>query len=940
MTTAIGRGPARLLAAAAIALLAAQPLVAQSRLTAPREFFGFAIGDDYQLASYRQIAAYWERLAGESDRMVLDTIGTTAEGRTMLMAVISAPENLRDLEHFRRISQRLALARDLTDEQAHALAREGRAVVWVDGGLHATEVLGSQQLVEMAWQMVSRTDEETMRMLRDDILLLVHANPDGNDLVADWYNRDPVPERRSYAPGLPRLYQKYIGHDDNRDSFGSTQPETEAMNRVMYHQWFPQIVYNHHQSGPPGTVMFAPPFRDPFNYRFDPLLVVELDLVAAAMHTRFEAEGKPGVTMRTGSSYSTWWNGGVRTTAYFHNMIGILTETIGNPTPMRIPYVPQQVLPRADLPYPIEPQEWHFRQSIDYAITADRALLDVASRERENLLYNFYLMGKHAIERGSRDSWTITPTLVARANALVASRQPAGAGRRGGGFPGAAAGGVDPFSTVLHAPENRDPRGYVIPSDQPDFLTATKFVDALRETGITVQRATAPFEAGGHRYPRGSYVVFTAQAFGPHVLDMFEPQDHPNDFAYPGGPPVPPYDNAGWTLAFQMGIRFDRLLDGFTGPFEEIPDWNVAPPAGTVTSVNRAAGYVTSHAVNDVFTAANRLLAQGERVYWLTRPLTVGDTTYPAGALYVRAGAATRGRLEAIAKSIGVSFTAVARAPSGEALRLRPPRIGLMDQYGGSMTSGWTRWILEQFDFPYERTFPPRVGRGGLGARYDVLVFPDGTLPDPSRPSRFRFGGGGGPESPPQTDSIERSLPPEYRDQRGRVTDTTLAAVRTFVESGGTVVAIGASAETLAGYLQLPVSDYLVENGQPLGRDAFYVPGSILRAEVDTGQALAAGIPAQVDVFFDSSPTFAVGGDAAGRGVRRVAWYGSATPLRSGWAWGQEHLNGGAAIVEATVGRGRVYLIGPEVLQRGQSHGTFKFFFNALYLGAARAERM
>jgi hypothetical protein len=188
----------------------------------------------------------------------------------------------------------------------------------------------------MVWQMVSRTDAETQRILDGVITLFVHANPDGNDLVADWYNRNPVPAQRSLAPGIPRLYQKYIGHDNNRDFFGSTQLETEAMNRVMYHEWLPQIVYNHHQTGPAGAVMFAPPFRDPFNYYFDPLVVVQLDLVAAAMHTRFEAEGKPGVTMRTGARYSTWWNGGLRTTAYFHNMVGILTETIGNPTPMRI----------------------------------------------------------------------------------------------------------------------------------------------------------------------------------------------------------------------------------------------------------------------------------------------------------------------------------------------------------------------------------------------------------------------------------------------------------------------------------------------------------------------------------------------------------------------------------------------------------------------------
>jgi len=868
--------------------------------------------------------------------MVLDTIGTTAEGRTMLMAIVSSPENIRNREHFRQISQRLALAENLADDQARALAREGRTIVWIDGGLHATEVLGAQQLVEMVWQMVSRTDDETMRMLRDDIILFVHANPDGNDLVADWYNRNPVPEQRSMDPGLPRLYQHYIGHDNNRDSYASTQAETEAMNRVMYREWFPQIVYNHHQTGPAGTVMFAPPFRDPFNYNFDPLVVVELDLVAAAMHSRFEAENKPGVTMRSGSRYSTWWNGGVRTTAYFHNMIGILTETIGNPTPMRIPYVSGNVLPRGDLPLPIEPQEWHFRESIDYSVTADRAILDIASRERENLLYNFYIMGKHSIERGNRDSWTVTPTLVAKANEALSQHGGTGGGGASSyrGFD-VDAGGFNPYTEVIRTRANRDARAYVIPSDQPDFLTATKFIDALLETGVTVHRATASFQAGGKRYPAGSYVVFAAQAFRPHLRDMFEPQDHPNDFAYPGGPPVAPYDNAGWTLAYQMGVAFDRIMDEFTGPFEEVTDWNVTPPPGSVATADRPAGFLTSHAVNDAFHVVSDLLAAGERVYWLTAPLTVGSSTYPAGTFYVPAGPTTRQRLEHEATQLGVHFEAVASPPSGGMVQLHQPRIGLMDQYGGSISSGWTRWIMERFDIPFELTYPPRVDRGDLTSRYEVLVFPDGTLPDPNRPSPFRYGGGGGRETAVQTDSIERALPPEYRDQRGRVTDTTLAAVRSFVENGGTVIAIGGSAETLVRLLDLPVTDYMVENGRPLDRTEFYVPGSIVRASVDTSQRLAAGLPARLDAFFDNSPVFGLAPGAEARGVKRIAWYDGKAPLRSGWAWGQEHLDGGTAILQVDVGRGRVFLFGPEILNRGQSHGTFKFFFNAIYYGAA-----
>ena len=288
---------------------------AAGKVTSPKEQFGFNLGDDYHLASYRQITDYWRKLDAESDRMIVQEMGKTAEGRTQLMAIVTSPANHRNLARYKDISRRLALAEGLTDDQARALAKEGKAVVWIDGGLHATEVLGAQQLVETLHQIVSGNDDETLRFLDNTIMLFVHANPDGNDLTAEWYMRNTNPQQRGSGPGIPKLYQKYIGHDNNRDFFGSTQPETENMNRVMYREWYPQIVYNHHQTGPAGTVMFAPPFRDPFNFNFDPLVPVSIDLVGAAMHSRFAAEGKGGITSRTGASYSTWWNGGLRTTA-------------------------------------------------------------------------------------------------------------------------------------------------------------------------------------------------------------------------------------------------------------------------------------------------------------------------------------------------------------------------------------------------------------------------------------------------------------------------------------------------------------------------------------------------------------------------------------------------------------------------------------------------
>ena len=260
--------------------------VASAGVTSPRSEFGFNVGDDYQLANYTQLEAYWIRLAAESDRMTLEVIGESAEGRPIYMAIITSPENHQNLAEYKSISRRLALAEGLTETDARELAGRGRSVVWIDGGLHATETLGAQQLIEMVYQMVNRDDAETLRFLEDTILLATCVNPDGLELVANWYMREPDASGRSLED-LPRLYQKYTGHDNNRDFYMSSQPETEAINRVLYKEWFPQIVYNHHQTGPRGTVLFAPPFRDPFNYNYDPLIVTSLDLVAGAMHSRF-----------------------------------------------------------------------------------------------------------------------------------------------------------------------------------------------------------------------------------------------------------------------------------------------------------------------------------------------------------------------------------------------------------------------------------------------------------------------------------------------------------------------------------------------------------------------------------------------------------------------------------------------------------------------------
>jgi hypothetical protein len=416
----------------------ALPMLAQTprKITTPKEAIGFNMGDDYMMANYTQATAYIQKLATESDRMKLVDIGPTAEGRRQYMVIVSSPENLAKLDHYKEISAKLAHAEGLTDEQAHALAEEGKAVVWIDGGLHASETVGSQQLVETIYELNALTDPETMRFLNDDIALLVFANPDGMELVANWYMREPDPTKRvleGAGAGVPRLWHKYVGHDDNRDFYMNNMPETTNMSRVLFREWYPQIMYNHHQSGPAGAVIFIPPFRDPFNFHYDPLIPLKIEAVGTAMHERLVEEGKPGSGMRSTAPYSTWYNGGLRTITYFHNMTGILTEIIGSPTPMRLPLIAARQLPTGDEPFPVAPQMWHYSQSVAYEMTNNRAILDYSSREKTHLLYDAYVMGKRSIQNGSQDSWTITPKRIAALEAAGAASTPPGTNAGGGG---------------------------------------------------------------------------------------------------------------------------------------------------------------------------------------------------------------------------------------------------------------------------------------------------------------------------------------------------------------------------------------------------------------------------------------------------------------------------------------------------------------------------
>ena len=890
-----------------------QSAIAQN-IPSPKEHFGFNIGDDYQLANFTQTEAYFKKLAASSNRTKLVEIGKTEEGRNQFMLIVSSPENIKNLSKYKEIAQKMAHAEGLTPAQAKALAAEGKAVVWIDGGLHANEVVGAHQLIETAYNLVSRTDKETTQILDKVIVLMTHANPDGQELQSDWYMREKDPKKRSLA-GLPRLYEKYAGHDNNRDFFMLNLKETQNMGRQLFVEWLPQIMYNHHQTGPAGTVVAGPPYRDPYNYVFDPIILTSIDAVGAAMHNRMNVEAKPGYTQRGGSVFSTWYNGGLRTTTYFHNMIGLLTEITGSPTPSEIPLVPSRLLPNGDSPNPVLPQKWYFKNSIDYSVSLNYAVLNYAQRYSDELLYNIYTMGKNSIEKGSKDTWSFSPKKIEAINRAYQKDNKVNATTQANEYSGRGAGmPVKYLDTVMKAPENRDPRGYILSADQPDFTTAIRFLNALIRTGVSVQKATAPFTVLGKNYPAGSYVVKTDQAFRPHVLDMFEPQDHPNDFKYEGGPPVAPYDAAGWTLAYLMNVKFDRILDKFDGPFEKLPYGELLKP--TAKALPNGSGYTLTASANESFLAVNELLKGGAEVF-----------RNPAdGSFYVPASAKAKSILDKAEHGFGMRITA-AQKPAN-AIKISPSRIALWDTYGGSMDSGWIRFIMEQYHFDATVIYPSDIDAGKLKEKYDVIVFVDGSIPAYSATPAPNRGG--------VVATPAENIPSEYRNRLGRITqDKSIPQLKAFLEAGGEIVAIG-TATNLAAHLNLPVRNALVEIVNSVERrlpaEKFYVPGSVLSVAVDTKQPASWGLESATDVYFDNSPVFKLSADAVSSGkVKPLAWFPNATPLRSGWAWGQSYLQDGIAAFEANYGKGKFYAFGPEITFRAQTHGTFRWMFNQLY---------
>ena len=846
------------------------------QITSPEAFFGFQLGSDRKMARWDKIVDYFRLLEEQSDKIQVVDMGSSTEGHPFLFVIISSPENLSNLAHLREVNAQIKDPRGASEETINSLVMEGKAIILQSMGLHATEIGSTQMVSELAYDQITRTDEEAERILDNVISLMVPCfNPDGQIMVTDWYNRYVGTEYEGSTP--PWLYHKYAGHDNNRDAFMFNLVESQYMAQIMYKGWQPHAYQDHHEMGCYGARLWICPYSEPLHPHGDPLVWREISWYGAHMAYKLEEAGKTGVL--NASLFPAWSHLGFHWMGNYHNIASMLTESAHAKlaTPMYIHRSQlkgeddrKQLLdeggntlrafphykPQTNFPHPWEGGWWRVRDIVEQQKISAWGLLDMAARNKDTILRNTYLKAKRQTALGA--------------------------------------------SSTLSA--------YLIRPDQHDPLTVVRTINKLLIQGIDIQKATQAFTVDGSNYPAGTYCIRLNQPKMGVIKTLLGRTLYPDDAwtRQPDGTPQRPYDTTTDTMVEFMGVEAVPVQGNIVGRFEAVTE--PEPLAGEVVGTSQI-GYLFDGRLNDSFKVLNRLFDQGVEVVRLREAVSAGDETFPAGAFVAAAGA--KDLLGELTQDCGVTFYALEGALETEQVEVRRAQIGMYQRYwGGNMDEGWTRLTLEQYGFPYQTLRDEEIKAGGLSKRIDVLILPDDSIDmiiGNEVEDRLR----------------ENPVPPEYRSGIG---EEGIEAIKEFVQGGGTLITLNQACNFAIEKLELPVQNALA------GKSAkeFYCPGSTLHANIDANHRLTYGMPDESLIFFWNGPTFRVRPSFFNENSEILVQYPERDILRSGWLVGEEQIAGTAAMIAAGYGEGSVVLFGFRPQHRAQTHGTFKLFFNAL----------
>jgi hypothetical protein len=872
------------LIAALVALFASVHSFGQQHITSPEEAFGFKLGADRKLADWNQLTAYYKKLSAESNRIRYEELGKTTEGRPFIAVTISAPENLAHLDHYLDIQRRLADPRITTPEEAKKLIAEGKTIVAVTANIHSTEIASSQSVAEFAYELASGDTPRIQAILHNVIIVLVPSqNPDGEQLVVDWYKKYLGTPYEGTQPVV--IWHHYTGHDDNRDWATFTQVETKLTTEKVLNRWHPEILYDMHQQGADAARIYVPPFVDPFDPNLDPLLISSINALGANTALEISQTGKTGVL-----SYGVYdfWSP-LRDYISLHNGLRILTESASAniASPVNIPFdrlgrgIGYDAKVAAwNFPNPWKGGWWHLGDIVDYQHDAFFSIAYNAAIFRERYLTNFYTIGEHAVTRAFGQ-----------------------------------------------------PYAWVIPADQADPVVTARLINTLRTADVEVQRATADFDADGKHYGAGSYIVLLGQPFAAFAKSVLEVQHYPNIAQYPGGPLQRPYDVTAQTLPLLFGVTAVEVKDPFQAATKPVSTATLAP--GHIQGPS-STGYLISDTTNSSLYALFSLLAQNVQAYRLT-------SGADPGTIYIPAQPGVEEKLTKAAADFSIDIKTTPAVPTGTALAVHLPRIALYQSWVPSMDEGWTRFIFDQNHIPYTRLVDADVRKGDLNQRFDVIVLPDNSPRAITSGSRG-FGEGETPAAPNSNNGNRQNngagnraraasgndggtpfpqTPPEFT---GGLGPDGVSALEAFTNNGGTIVTFNRASEVYAK------KGGEVENAlDSVDRRQFFIPGSILQVSVDPTNPIAFGSTPTVPIFYENGPVFHVNS-----GAESIASFNTDTPLLSGWAQGGNFLKGTSVIAEQNVGKGRLILFGFRPQYRAISEVTYKFLFNALLYSASQ----
>ena len=855
---------------AGVLLLLATASAQQPAIQTPEQFFGFRMGTDNKLARWDKIVDYFKQVSGATDRIRFRELGKSTNGNPFIALEIASADTLKNLDKFKQMERKLYFQGGApTDAERDEIFRQGKVVVVITTTIHATEIGASQMVVELVHRLATDQSPQVKKILDNVIFVLVPSlNPDGQIMVTDWFNKNlDTPFANSQ---IPYLYHPYVGHDNNRDMYMFTQKESQLTAKLLWHDWYPSVWLDEHQQGSNGARIFVMPATDPINPNVHPLIYRWNGILGQSQAAALEAAGKEGIIYN--STYTNFWQGAMAWSGWWHNQIGLLTEVAS--ARVAAPIDQQRAVPApgggrgggrggdggGPLPPPTDtnsrteyPRPW---------LGGRWTLRDIVDYE---LIATMALLDTVADRR---------ETLLQQI--------------------------YEVNRVTVENGKKSDPSAILIPVEtQHDPKEAIHLVDKLQMGGVDVYRADAEFEADGQKYAAGTFVIPMAQVFSRYAKDILEKQTYPEVRRSPTSPPEPPYDVTAWSLGMLLGVdhvfAHKPLADTL-----KLTRLDAAPKLdGKVTG--NGPRYVFDYRGPDAAKAINRLLKEGARLSLdKSRVLVLS---------------APRKALDAVAAELGLQIATADGAPPAGAGPLKAPRIGMYSPWtGGNMDEGWTRWVLEQYDFNLATLHNADIRDGKLRDKYDVIILPDQS------PGAITNG------------STGQNVRPEYR---GGIGDEGIGALKEFLGQGGTLVTLGAASDLAIDRFGVPLKN--LKSG--LSRDQHFAPGTILNVEVDTAHPLGFGMKGNTFGFYNNSPFFSLTEGFTSQKLSVVARYPNTGVVASGWLKGEELMAGRAAVVTMETNPGRIVLFGLRPQHRAQTHATFPLLFNALYLSTSDATK-